>query len=343
MQNKDLVSVIVVNWNGKKWLEKCLPALANQTHINTEIILVDNNSTDESVSFVKKNFPNIKIIVNSKNEGFANANNIGFLAANGKFVLFLNNDTIVVKKLIETLLVKIKSDSSIGIIQPKILLMDDNQRLDSVGSYLTNTGFLYHYGVNKIDSDKYDKEIDIYSAKGACMFGRKEILSNVCLDGNLFDPDYFAYFEETDLCHRVWLSGKRVIFIPAPLVLHKMGGTSESMNNNFIQFHSFKNRINSYLKNLSARKLLAILPLHLLVVMAYAIYALLKFKLGLFSVIIKAILWNIKNIGSTLKKRSYIQTSIKKVEETEFWSIVNKNPRPSYYIHLFSSLKEYYD
>ncbi|MEM4230750.1 MAG: glycosyltransferase family 2 protein [Candidatus Pacearchaeota archaeon] len=338
---KKLVSVIIVNWNGKNFLRECLTSLYSQNYKNIEVIFVDNNSNDGSVEYMKKNFPKTKIIVNKENLGFAEGNNIGYRHSAGDYILFLNNDTRVTKNFLTELIEVLESDKKIGGAQSKILLMDDPARLDSVGAFLTNTGFLYHYGITKRDSSKYNKQIDIYSAKGACMMFKREVLEKIKVEGEIFDSRYFVYFEETDMCHRVWLAGYKIVFSPKSVIYHKMGGTSGNLDNSFVQYHSFKNRINSYIKNLALISLLKILPLHILMCEAFAVFSLFRLKLQLFFSIQKAIIWNLMTLNKTLAKRKKIQEHIRKLNDKEFFHMIKKNVRITYYYNLFSGLRNY--
>ncbi|MGH7203443.1 MAG: glycosyltransferase family 2 protein, partial [Candidatus Levyibacteriota bacterium] len=145
---KKKVSIIIINWNGLNYLQECLPSLQKQDYPNTEIIVVDNASSDESVSYLKKNFPKVRIVLNDKNYGFAEANNIGYKYITGDYVLFLNNDTKVTRNFLSILVKKLEKDETIGGIQSKILLMDKPDHYDSIGAFLTGTGILYHYGVS---------------------------------------------------------------------------------------------------------------------------------------------------------------------------------------------------
>ena len=185
--NKPLVSIIIVNWNGIRWLVDCFGTLYAQNYKNFEIIFVDNASVDGSVAWVKKHYPKTEILINNINLGFADANNVGFKVAEGDYVLFLNNDTKVTKEFL-TELVQVMQNPTIGGAQSKILLMDKPDTHDSVGAFLTPTGFLYHYGFAKKDTQKYNREINLYTAKGACMIFRRSVLDTVAINGNIFDP-----------------------------------------------------------------------------------------------------------------------------------------------------------
>src|SRR5258708_9727416 len=181
-----LASIIIVNWNGKKHLETCLSSLQKQEYSPIEIIVVDNASSDDSVEYIRKHFPKTKIIINQENLGFAEANNIGYRQTKGEYIIFLNNDTRVEKNFLSELVKAIETDQQIGGAQSKILLMDEPDKLDSIGAFLTQAGFLYHYAVGKKDAPKYSYQIDLYSAKGACMIFKREVLKKFLLDNKVF-------------------------------------------------------------------------------------------------------------------------------------------------------------
>lgn len=337
-----LVSIIIVNWNGLRWLPECFSSLYSQAYKNFEIIFVDNASHDESVVWVKKHFPKTKIIINKENLGFAEANNVGYRKAKGEYVLFLNNDTRVTRCFLTELLDVFKNDPSIGGAQSKILLMDHPDTHDSVGAYMTPTGFLYHLGFGKKDDSMYDKEIELYTAKGACMIFKTTVLKKVEFEGWVLDPDYFAYFEESDMCHRIWLSGSRIVYAYKSVIYHKMGATSSSMNNAFIQYHSFKNRVNSYLKNLSIKWLIIYFPLHILLVLSFALYSLLQRKWQLSAAIFRALWWNILTLPRTMNLRRYVQGTIRTVSDDTLRSKIFRSPQFEYYGHLITgTLVEY--
>lgn len=337
-----LISIIIVNWNGLRWLPECFSSLYDQQYKNFEILFVDNASTDGSVAWVTKHFPKTKIIINKKNLGFAEANNVGYREAKGEYVLFLNNDTRVTRSFLTELLEVFKKDPSIGGAQSKILLMDHPDTHDSVGAYLTATGFLYHLGFGKKDTPIYNKYLELYTAKGACMMFKADVLKRISYEGWVLDPTYFAYFEESDMCHRIWLSGSRIVYAYKSVIYHKMGATSSGMNNAFIQYHSFKNRINSYLKNYGSRWLLMYFPLHIVLVLCFALFALVQRKWQLSVAIFRAIIWNILSLPRTLQLRRYVQYTIRKTSDEALRDAIFKTPSFSYYRHLVSgTLVEY--
>lgn len=336
-----LVSIIIVNWNGKKWLTSCLASLEKQNYKHFEIILVDNSSTDGSVDYVKRYYPNIKVYINNKNVGFADANNIGYRHAKGTYILFLNNDTKVTINFLTSLVSYMEQNPDVGGAQSKLLLMDKPTIIDAAGAYLTNTGFLNHYGFHEKDDGTFNQAVAVYTVKGACMIFRKNVLSAVAIDNHIFDPSYFAYFEETDLCHRIWLSGYIMMFVPESVVYHKAGGTSTKICNHVIQFHSFKNRIHCYLTNLSFEWLLLMLPIHLAAVQIFAFHALIKGNFSLFLAVEKSILWNIEHISEIMYKRSFVRNKIQRIKDKNILPLIVKNRNIQYYVSLMQHMSMY--
>jgi hypothetical protein len=338
--NKDpLVTIIIVSWNGLLYLKKTLPSIQRIKYNKFETILVDNHSSDGTIDYVSQNFPEVQIVCNQENLGFAEANNIGFRRSRGDLILFCNNDVEVADDFLGKLVDELRKDEKLGGVQPKIVLMNENDKLDSVGGFLTNSGFLFHYGIYKSESDpKYNRRMDIYSAKGACMLFKREVIEKV----GLFDKDFFAYFEETDFCHRVWLAGYKIRYIPEAKIYHQMGGTSKDMELAFIQFHSFKNRLNSFLKNLDFKELLKIFLLHLFLINLASVFYVISGKVKVAFSLQRAISWNLVNLKKTLHKRKIIQRDIRKVKDSEIIPLIKKSPKLLYYLYLLLAKVERY-
>ncbi len=333
LKDNPLVSILIVNWNGKKHLEICLSSLSKITYKNVEILVVDQGSVDGSVKYLEDNHKNINVIKLDKNVGFAAGSNVGFKHAKGDFVLFLNNDTRVKQDFLEPL-VYAMSDPKVAVVQPKICFWN-KKYIQSAGSFLTLTGFLYHRGYGA-DINKYNVKDEIFSVNGACMLVRTKVAHKL----GIFDEDYFAYFEETDFCWRTIISGYKVIYEPKSVIFHKGGQTSKVFVNSHIQYLSFRNRINTYLKNMSVGYLLFMLPLHLFFCMVN-IFAFLYKKKPLHAVaIIKAIGSNIINYKIILKKRRVVQSK-REIKDKNIFSKYLKNPKFKYYYFLFGDLTRY--
>lgn len=331
--SKPKVTILVLNYNGKRWLKKCLPTVEKVTYPDKEVIVVNNGSTDDSAEFLKKNYQDVRVIEIKKNRGYAGANNYGVKFATGKYILFLNNDTQVTPNFLEPLVEKIESDKTIGAVQPQIRNMVKKEVIDSIGSFFTFTGFLYHYGYFQSASEKkYNKELLIYSVKGACFLMKKK--DYIDLGG--IDESFVTYVEESDLCHRILLSGKKIVYIPQSVIYHFGGGDMSIMEKSEVTiFRSFRNRFVSYIKNLSIKKLLLVLPVHLFLCELLILMSLLrgKFKQAIASQL--GVVGWIPSFPSILRKRKYIQSHIRKISDKKLFSSVEHNPSFAYYFHFF--------
>lgn len=328
------VSIIIANWNGGEVMKSCLIFLEKISYPNWEVIIVDNGSTDNSENAItdfKIGIKKYRIIKNSKNLGFAPANNQGYQKSSGKYLLLLNNDTEVPKDFLDILVKKMEADPSIGVIQPKIKLLDKPGYLDNAGSFFTRIGFLHHWGFLQKDSPEFDKEVEIFSAKGACMLIRRSIVDKI----GLFDDRFFSYFEESDFCWRVWLSGYRVVFYPKSYIYHKVGYTIKRLNVLQINYHYYKNRIYSLIKNLNAANLLIVLIPHLIISIGIAGLFIIRMQPKNGLMILKAIGWNIGNLPAIWIARIKTQ-KYRKVTDNHLFS---KLSRPINWIQYAKDFK----
>ena len=323
--------------NGKSYLEICLPSLIREIYNNKEIIVVDNGSVDKSIEFIRENYPKIIVIKNKYNTGFAEANNQGYKKAHGKYLFLLNNDTKVPKIVFKPLVDFMESNLNVGAVQPRVLRQDDPEKLDSIGSYFTKTGYLYHFGFGHKDSDKLKKVRPLFSAKGCALMLRKSLIDKI----GLFDEDFFAYFEETDLCWRIWLAGFKIFYVPNTYILHKGWGTTRKMNFHFINFHSYKNRIFSIIKNLGFWNLIYVLPLNIFLSIGASVAYFLTGKIKESFSIWKAFYWIIANIKKVVAERKYIQDKIRKIKDSDFLPQLTKKVGFSYFFYLFTGLEKY--
>lgn len=304
------LSVVIATWNGSAHLGPCLDSLARQEFSPLETIVVDNGSTDGSADVAHAR--GATVLRNDLNLGFAVANNQGVEAAHGEFVLFLNDDTVVEPGALRSLVEALEAHEDWGACQPKLLLMEDPTRLDTAGSFLTTTGFLVHRGVFGPDRPEFDREEEIFAAKGAALLCRRDLLAEV----GAFDADFFAYFEETDLCWRIWLAGWRVGYVPSARVLHKLGSTAATLPRPFVFYHSFKNRICSLLKNLGPRRLAFTLPLHVVLCLGVSLGLAVRGRGSDAAAVLRAIAWNVRELPTTLRKRRRTQL-MRKVSDAE--------------------------
>lgn len=335
----NLISIIIVNYNGKKWLKGCLDSLFTQTYKNFEIIFVDNASRDDSVKFIKEFYGEVKVILSRENLGFAGGNNLGIKYAKGKYILLLNNDTWVEKNYLEKYINAFQEIPSAASIQSKMILMNISDKLDSCGSYWSDSSFLYHYGYKQDKNlEKYNIIMPFFSNKGASMMIRKDVIDKI----GLFDEDFWCYYEDTDFCSRAWLAGYECWYYPEAVMYHAGYGTAHVFQNYIVQFHNFKNKLLSFLKNFEVWTLAKTLPIYLILNILLSIFWLLQGKWKYFLALYQAIWWNISHFRQTIKKRQVIQ-SLRKKRDAEIFKKVKRNPKLKYYYYLFIGLKKYVD
>jgi len=240
------ISVIIVNYNGLRFLNNCLASLRKQNYPSSryEVILVDNGSKDDSISFVRNNWKEVRIIEARKNLGFAAGNNLGFENAKGDFFALLNNDTEVPENWLTALVGSALESKSIGMVTCKILFHADRQTINSTGLQLLNDGRGSDRGFREKDSGQYDKKEDVFGACGASMLLRKEMLIDI---GN-FDERLFMYYEDLDLAWRAKLKNWRCVYTPETVVYHIHCGSSGEWSD-FFTFHVERNRALISIKN----------------------------------------------------------------------------------------------
>lgn len=242
------VSIIIINLNGKHHLEKCLESLSKIDYKNHEIILIDNNSNDSSVEFVKKSYPTIIIKKLDRNYGFAEPNNVGSKMAKGDLLLFLNNDTIVEPNFLSELVKEIEKDSKIAMCQS--LLLKPNGEIDSSGDFIDS------HAIPFSSKEKIDEVKEILSPRGASMLVRREIFKE--LEG--FDKNFFVSFEDVDIGWRAWIRGYKVLIVPKSVVIHVGGQTVKELSSE-IKFHGVKNYLIIRLANFENKIIISLLKI----------------------------------------------------------------------------------
>jgi GT2 family glycosyltransferase len=329
------VSLVIVNWNGLAFLPTCLDSLS-ACGTAVEIIVVDNGSTDGSLEYLRQR-PEIVLIANKTNTGYAPANNAGIDRATGEFVLLLNNDTRVAPGFLEPLLRAMDTYTDAGACQCKMLSYDPPYRIDAYGSYLLRSGFLYHVRYGRPDPPP-EAPFEIFAAKGAAMLIRAAVVREV----GAFDPDFFAYLEDSDLSWRIWLGGWRVLCVPDSVVYHRGGATASRLPNAFVTFHSFKNRWCMLLKNLSAWAAWRILPVHLALNLGLIAVELVRGRRGSAGAVADALSWNLRHLRATLRKRHDVQRRIRRVSDKTLLPRITRRVRPSYYVYLLTGRLDRY-
>jgi GT2 family glycosyltransferase len=215
MENLPLISTIILNWNGKEYLNSCIQSVKKQTYPNIEIILVDNASEDDSVETIKNLFSDLRLIINPENIGYGGGNNRGIREAKGSYIFVLNSDTVIEKDCLELLWKCIETDQKMGVTTPKILLYDRRDTIDAAGLTIYLDGLSIGRGRLELQ-EKYGQCEEVFSGSGCASLYRKEMLEEI----GLFDEDFFAYAEDTDLGWRARLAGWKAYYVPKAIVYH---------------------------------------------------------------------------------------------------------------------------
>lgn len=243
-KNPPLVSVIIINYNGKHYLKNCLSSLSAQSYPAIEVIFVDNASSDGSVDYVRKEFPSIRIIESNKNLGFAKGNNLGIKEAKGELIATLNNDTQVTSRWLEELVSAMNSDEKVGMCASKMLFMKDHGMINSTGICLSRSGVCWDRGIFESDEGQYESQEEIFGPCAGAALYRKSMLSEI----GLFDEDFHAYVEDTDLAFRGRLAGWKCLFVPRAIVYHIHGGTG-GFDNDYTIYYGNRNVLWVTIKN----------------------------------------------------------------------------------------------
>lgn len=302
-------SIIIPNWNGKELLQDCLDSLKKQSYSVSETILVDNDSKDDSINFVSKKFPAVKIIKLNKNFGFAKAINEGVKASKAEYVIFLNNDTAVDKDFVKNLVACADAHKEVISVNSKLLNFYNRKKIDGVGIIINEVGQARSIGWQEEDHGQHDKESYILGATGgASLFRREQFLK---LGG--FDENYFMYSEEVDFAFRAQFAGFKSIFYPKAIVYHKHKATAKKQPAK-IEYWQFRNTTQTLIKDFpdfilfKRWRWLKIILVHLNTIFY-------QIKKGFWLTPFLADLWIIFHLPELLKERRKIQSNIKVSEE----------------------------
>lgn len=251
------VAVVILNYNGSKMLGQFLPSVLQFTPFPYDVFVADNGSTDNSVDFLKTNFPQVKLLESPINEGFAKGYNTALAKIEAKYFVLLNSDVEVTDNWIDPIINLMENDESIAACQPKIRAYHDKKSFEyagAAGGFIDKYGFPFCRGriFDTVEEDlgQYDDNVEIFWATGACMFVRAEVYNQL---GGL-DDDFFAHMEEIDLCWRIKNAGLKLVYCAQSTVYHVGGGTLHKSNPRKT-FLNFRNGLVLLYKNLPSEKL----------------------------------------------------------------------------------------
>lgn len=280
--------------NGKKWINKCLNSLTKQTYKSIEIIIVDNNSRDDSIENINKNFPNTKIIKNNTNVGFSRGVNQGIKSSKGEYIVIMNNDTWTEKDFMEKL-IKFYVENKFDVVAP------------TEKQYLRNKTFSRNTTIDILCMPNFhiprNKSGKLFYLSGVCLLFSKKLY----LETLGFDNNYFMYFEDVDWFWRLNLMGKRYTYADKIFIHHAgAGSTGEGVQYDIFLWRN-QNALQTILKNYSITTLLWILPLYIFQNLFEIVYFILTFKFKIAYSYIQGWYFNIKYFKRTINKRKWIQ------------------------------------
>lgn len=312
MNAEPLVFVIVINYNGEKYLQTCLSSLAQQTYSNYKIIVFDNASTDNSVEFIQQNFPKINIMQAEKNFGFAEGNNFAMnfaLDHNPSYIFLVNNDTEAKLDLVEKLVNSAESDDSIGIVGPSVFALQNKYSIQERGVTIDRFGYPLAIKSASLNGGC------VFFVSGCAMLIKAEIIRKI----GLFDKEYFMFAEDLDLCWRAQLAGYKIVVNETAVIFHASGG---SISGGVIKAASYKtnvrrvflrekNTIRTLIKNYSTYNMITTVPFYVALLFFECFLWIFLLKPNTAKSIIKALFWNIRFLPQTFNQRAGIQSTRK--------------------------------
>ena len=226
-KDEPLVHVLVINWNGLEHVEECFHSLLASPYRNVKFVLLDNASSDGSREYVQEHFghdPRLDIVNTGDNLGWSRGNNVGLqraIEAGAKYVFLLNNDTSTAPEAIDAMVAAAEADASIGSLAPKILLYENPHLLNSIGLDVSLTGSSWDRGLGRLDGVRWNEIREVVGVCGAAWFIRCEVLRIT----GLLPTDFGIYYDDLDLCIRIWNAGYRIVTCPEAVVRHKYSAT----------------------------------------------------------------------------------------------------------------------
>ncbi|MCE2995757.1 MAG: glycosyltransferase family 2 protein [Cyclobacteriaceae bacterium] len=314
------VAVIILNYNGKKFLHQFLPSVIRHSQ-QAQIIVADNGSTDDTIPFLTKEFPSVRVIASQHNLGFCGGYNYALKQVEAKYYILLNSDVEVTAGWIDPIIQLFEKDPRIGAIQPKILSKlkpDEFEYAGAAGGMIDTLGYPFCRGriFNHMEKERgqYNDIVPVFWATGACLFVRAELYHQL---GGL-DEDYFAHMEEIDFCWRLQRAGHRVYYHGSSTVYHVGGGTLSSSSPRKT-YYNFRNGLSLVFKHLPTSQLVWKLPFRILLDWVAAFKFLLQPSLPDALAVIKAHAHFLSGLGNEIRKRKKLEKELKSYEVHVFY------------------------
>jgi GT2 family glycosyltransferase len=308
------VRIVVVNWNGRSFLEDCLQSLRRQTYRSFSITLVDNGSTDGSVEFVSGRFPEVRVIALTENRGFAGANNCALKDLTTPYAALLNNDAVADPGWLASLVEALEQTKEAGFAASKMLFYDRPEVIDRCGDGYTRAGAALLRGRSE-PAGHYGRREWIFGACAGAALYRASMLT----DTGLFNEDFFLLYEDVDLSFRAHLKGHKCLYVPEAVVYHK-GSGSLIHDSPLSVYYGHRNLEWVYIQNMPARLILRTIVPHLIYNIAALCYFIVR---GRGIDYLRAKKDALKGLKPALKKRRQIQSS-RTVDDSYIWGLLDR-------------------
>lgn len=334
MHLNPLVDVVVLNHNGKRFLDECIQSLQQGTYSNFNIYLLDNASTDDDVEYVRSHYPSVKIIQNPLNNGYCAAYNLAFAQCEGKYIVCLNNDVTVAPDWIEHLVELAENDESIGALQPKLVSYYDPSKFEYAGAsggMMDVFGYPFLRGrlfdTMEEDNGQYDDIVEVFWASGAAMMVRKDALPH----SGLLDEDIVHHMDEIDLCWRLRMAGYRAVVQPRSVIRHIGGATIPTASFKKI-YWNHRNALYLMIKNYESWNAIKFGLVHTFLDHVAAARAIVNLNFTMASGIFSAHLWIISHWRLLMRKRNEAQKLRKRSDSEVIHYMYNKSVVWQYFI-----------
>lgn len=316
------VSVIIVNWNGERFLERCLTALMGQTVKPYEIILVDNASSDGSVEIARR-FPSVRLMALDQNTGFARGNNLAIEAASAEseWIALLNPDAFAQPHWLEALLVAAESNPGFDVFGSKLVNAADPAVQDGAGDVYHMSGLVWRMGHGVPVPASVENAREVFSPCAAAALYRRSALREI----GGFDEDYFCYVEDVDLGFRLRLAGYRCLYVPQSVAHHIGSGTTGGQHSDFALYHGHRNLVWTFVRDMPGVLFWLLLPLHILLNLVSILWFALRGRGG--------VIWRAKRdallgLPRMWRKRQHIQKT-RVASISEIWRQLDKRMIPA--------------
>jgi len=322
------VSILIVTFKRDDLLARCLETICEKCGGAPQVVVVDNGAGESaSAERIVAEYPGAVYVRSEKNLGFAGGNNLGLPFCTGAFVLLLNNDTEIIEDPIPTLLAYMDAHPEVAVVQGRMALSRLGNVLDDCGTYLTPFGVQLHNYLLQPDPGNLVPAA-VFAAKGACLMFRREVVQQA--GGFLFHGHFGSYYEETDFCHRVWLAGREVHFVPSPSVAHLWGATASMFDNNAIWRQSYRNMLFSFLTLFGTRGLVTVLPGFFVLLAAQVTLKLFTGRFAAAAAPLKALgdIWRDRRLVAAFRREAQGHRAI---SDKQLFRRILKRPRLSYY------------